>query len=227
MPFGVIGRWGNRFEGRHVPGKAGTKDTKMRDAFYKRRRVPSLEEEHTNYMNSMSTIDIDPAEFGNCSMYSMDQRLKCATMFALTGNLLTAADQAEVPYELAKKWKHTGWWETVIRQVRDHKAQEFDAKCTEIIEQALHCLALRIMEGDEVVTNKGEVVKLAVKAKDLAYVTSTLFDKRAMNRGEATSRVEKVSTDDVLKKLQNKFEQMTQGRLIEGERVDDGTESNT
>ena len=62
----------------------------------------------------------------------------------------------------------------------------------------------RLTNGD--LNAKGE--KVPVSAVQLASIFGTLYDKRALIRGEPTSRVERVSVDQQLNKLHKRFEEI-------------------
>lgn len=195
-------------------------ETYLRDTRLRKNRVPKLEDEKKSIENY---IDASVLNSLDNSVYSSEQKVAAATYYALTGNLALASDRAEIPYDVIRQWKvRDPWFMEIVDQVHKQKSEEFNAKATEIIDDCLAALVQRVQNGEEVVIQNGKVVTKALGARDLAYVLSVVFDKRQLNKGQATT-IRQNSTDDMLKKLKKEFIKMAkkeEEKVIEGERVE-------
>ena len=76
------------------------------------------------------------------------------------------------------------------------------------------------LENGDIKPMKGkdgiQYVSHPVTARDAAQVASLMADKRALMRGDPTSRVEKTSTDRLVE-LAKEFEKFASAKTIEGE----------
>ena len=111
----------------------------------------------------------------------------------------------EIPDSTIRWWAtQASWWPELMKVLRKEKDEELDAMQTEIIHKAGEELVDRLTKGDEVITKDGDVVHKAVSARDLAIIHGTLYDKRALKRGDPTSKVER-SDSDALAQLAEQF----------------------
>jgi hypothetical protein len=96
---------------------------------------------------------------------------------------------------------------------------------TNILDKALDRVAQGLTEGDtRYDTKRGELYKIPVSTKETAIVAAALYDKRAMLRGDPTSRTESISSDKRLQNLEQKFKEMANIKTIEGEVIREGEE---
>lgn len=192
----------------------------LRDTLLRGNRVPKLEEEKKSIENYLDASILNGLDN---SKYSSEQKLAAATYYALTGNLTLASDRAGIPNDVVRQWKHSHpWFMEIVEQVHKQKSEEFNARATEIIDDCLSAIIHRVQKGEEVVVQNGKIVTKNLSARDLAYVLGTIFDKRQLNKGQATS-IRQASTDDMLKKLKSEFLKMAkkeEEKVIEGERVE-------
>lgn len=184
----------------------GSKEWHQRHTDLIGHRVPKLEIEVEESIEKLKNISIPIG--GKSDTYSNEQKILTATVYACTANMVTAADYAEVPYKVALGWKKSSWWDQVLSEIKQTKLEEFDAKATQIIDKLL----FNIYEG----------LKKDNTVRDLAYVLSIIYDKRALARGDPTVRKEVVNHSKILKDLAKEFEKVTkpEENYIEAERVD-------
>ena len=64
----------------------------------------------------------------------------------------------------------------------------------------------------------GTTHRVPVRVKDIAYMTSVLFDKRQIIRGEPTTRTETISKDQKLQELKETFENLARSKGINPKR---------
>lgn len=185
----------------------GSKEWHQRHTELIGNRVPKLEEEVVSSIEKLKNISIPIGS--KSDTYSDEQKVLTATVYACTANMVTAADYAEVPYGVALGWKKTAWWQEVLTEIKQTKLEEFDAKATQII--------------DKLLANIYDGLKKENTVRDLAYVMSIIYDKRALARGDPTVRKEVVNHSKILKDLAKEFEKVTKPdeEYIEAERVDE------
>ena len=89
--------------------------------------------------------------------------------------------------------------------------EELDSKLTDIIMVGTEQLRDRLENGNVKYDGKtGQLYRQPLTSGELAKDTiGIMFDKRALLRGDPTSRIEKTSTDETLRLLANKFIEMT------------------
>ena len=142
------------------------------------------------------------------SKYSPEQKIAVMTYYFVYGNLEKAATYADVPYDIVKDW-HTrsAWWETEYQKIVAAKQHELDSTFTNVLHDCMSMLKDRLVEGDSVFNKAGDIVKLPIKAKELAIIGGVVFDKRQLLRGNATS----ISTrTQSLEDLESKFKEISE-----------------
>lgn len=126
--------------------------------------------------------------------YTPDQRMQAALAWVVSGTAAEAGKVCGIPERTINDWTHQPWWEGLVTEARRLKDVELDRKLSGVIDRAMQRLAERL-DRDESINN----------IKDLAVVAAVAYDKRALMRGDPTSRVERVSTEQRLNRLTEKF----------------------
>jgi hypothetical protein len=85
---------------------------------------------------------------------------------------------------------------------------QLDAELTGIISKATSEIVDRLENGDEVLDKNGNTRRKKLSSRDLTMVLAILFDKRALIRGDPTSRTEKITSEATLDKMITKFEDL-------------------
>lgn len=134
-------------------------------------------------------------------------KLEAAIAYLMTGSAEEAGRMVNVPGRTIREWTKESWWEDVIKEAQTVKQKELDAIWTGLIHKAADKLRTTIDEGETVLTKNGEI-KIPVKAKDLAIIMSIAVDKRALMRGQATSRKETVTIEKKLDMIADKFKEI-------------------
>lgn len=135
-----------------------------------------------------------------------EDRLNAAYTYVLTGSIIQTSQVTGIPERTLKDWIKSEWFQELMLEAKERKQEELDGQWTGLIHLIANRLEERVKNGDPIVDRKsGEVSYIPVKAKDLAIINSILIDKRAMARGEPTSRAEKVSTKSHLDQIQEKL----------------------
>lgn len=129
-----------------------------------------------------------------------------------------------VPSQTIRLWKMQPWWKDLVREIQTSEDQELDGKLSRVIDKSIDVINDRLEKGDFILDSRsGTIRRVPVKFKDTHRVASDLLDKRNVLRGKPTSITERVSTEDVLRKLAAQFQEFTKfqkTKLIEGDVVD-------
>ena len=134
--------------------------------------------------------------------------MRAAMAMTITGESEAAGKLCNIPGRTIRWWMDQDWWPSLVQDARRRKSQELDGIFTSIIHKATSQIVDRLDNGDTVILAKtGEEKKRPVGAKDLAIITSILVDKRALGRGEATTRSDRVGTKDRINGLLNEFDE--------------------
>ena len=165
-------------------------------------------------------LKVEISEFPKGGKYKVDDYVMAAAYYVIMGTSVQVSKYTGIPSRTIRKWTGEEWWKTLVQEVRKAKQDELDAKLTNIIMVAGEKLADRVENGDTLVV-QGELTKVPLKAMDLAKVVGITYDKRALLRGDPTSRTEQMKdSTTILAELQNKFAQMAKDYLpkpIQGE----------
>jgi hypothetical protein len=142
------------------------------------------------------------------SIYTPDQKRTLVASYLACGNLKKAANIAGMEWNDAKQFKkQAAWFPELVKEIKKSKQEELDAKMTEIIHLGINALFDRVLNGDSIMNHRtGEVILRPIAALDLAKVVSILFDKRALIRGDPTTRSERVTTEATLKMIMERME---------------------
>ena len=132
-------------------------------------------------------------------------KIHAAACFMMTGTVNGAERLSGIDHRTISDWKNNSeWWPTVLQKVRKEKQDELDAKLTALIHTSTDALEDRLENGVEVLTKDG-FKKQSMSARDIINAISTLYDKRAMLRGDPTSITQKTTSSDVLNELKATF----------------------
>ena len=130
--------------------------------------------------------------------YTLPERLQAALSYVITGSTVKASAICGIPDRTIREWTATEWWPDLILQAKKSKQEELDGILTGIIHLATDKAIERLQQGDPYVQKDQTVGYKPVGAKDATMVAAILMDKRALLRGEPTSRSAKVSESDRL-----------------------------
>lgn len=141
--------------------------------------------------------------------------LRCLTMIASGTKTTTACKACGIPEQTYYSWYKQPWLHEVISTLKEQMDTQLDNSLTGTTHRALDALNDRITNGDTVVNPRtGEAYKKPMSGRDVGIAFSTVFDKRQLLRGKATSVSESVKTEEALDKIAKRFQDMA---VIEGE----------
>ena len=143
-------------------------------------------------------------------------KIQAAICYMITGTVNGVERMTGISHQTVAEWKNKSqWWPLVLAKVKKDKQDELDSEITGLIHKSTAALKDRLEYGDEVLLKEGsgetsyvERFQRKLSGKDIASIINTLYDKRAMLRGDPTSITAKASSGDVLKELKETFEKI-------------------
>lgn len=159
-------------------------------------------------LHELSWEDIEGLDHPQ-SKYHPEQKINAVTTFLLTHSLLKAATFSGVPYGTVRKWSsESPWWKEVLSRIRKQKNDELDARLSITIDKTMGEIEDRLEHGDVVIRPSGEQVRKPLGGKELVTMLGILYDKRALMRGDPTSRSVSTSPSSMLAELKKSFESL-------------------
>ena len=146
-------------------------------------------------------------------IFPKEKEIEAATIFAVTGDAEQTCKLTGIEPVHFKKLKNSEGFLELLKEIRQENSGKFEAKFTAIVQKAQENLLERLENGDVKVLKDGSQVRVPVSTRDLALVGAINFDKLQLLQGKPTTRTEKVSTNDRLAELADKFIQITQKQL--------------
>ena len=137
-------------------------------------------------------------------VYTDTQKRETALTFALDGRISTTARKLKIPETTIKSWMGQDWWPAMLIDVRREKNDQLDAVYSRVIDAATEGTLERLSIGDPY-THKGELFYKPVAGQACMMIAAIAHDKRALMRGDPTSRTERVTTGKRLSTLQAEF----------------------
>ena len=141
-------------------------------------------------------------------------KIQAAVCYMLTGTVKGVERMTGISHQTVSEWKNKSqWWPLVMIKVKKDKQEELDAEITSLLHQSTAELKDRLEHGDVVFHKVGDRMEKGEKklsGRDLATIINTLYDKRAMLRGDPTSITAKASSTDVLEELKATFEKIAE-----------------
>ena len=138
------------------------------------------------------------------SLYTKEQKIEAVTLFCQGYSLNEISRALDIPPTTMKNWRERStWWDDIALKNKKDKQVELDNKLTETIHKTIDQLNDRLNNGDEKQSRSGELQRVPLSGRDLASILATLYEKRALIRGEATSI--KTESTTTLQSLEDKF----------------------
>ena len=143
-------------------------------------------------------------------------KIQAVVCYMLTGTTKGVARMTGISHQTISEWKNKSqWWPLVLMKVKKDKQEELDAEITVLLHNSTAQLKDRLENGDEILMKDGGGASASVESfqkklsgRDIANIINTLYDKRAMLRGDPTSISAKATSGDVLEELKSTFEKI-------------------
>lgn len=166
-------------------------------------------------------VDLPNNEFDYSDLYSskanytVEQKLAAVTAYVMTGSCTETAKLCGFKQlQTVSEWKlKATWWPDAYMAVKKDKNEEMDSTMTSIIHTAANEILDRLKNGDEVLDKDGNLRRKKMGGKEVATVMGITFDKRALLRGDPTSRTEKIDTTKVLGNIREQLAEIARDHL--------------
>lgn len=120
--------------------------------------------------------------------YTQTEKINCLKLYLVTGNLTAVCATLKIPYETARQWKYSKWWEDLSTEIKAEGRIELSAKLKKVAEKALGETLDRLENGDWVMSPTGELTRKPVSAAVAAKVATDFLSKHEdLDRGAETS----------------------------------------
>jgi transposase-like protein len=168
--------------------------------------------------------------------YSPEEKLYAVVCFMVEGNSIAAGKRSGINPATIRWWKtESTWWDDAMKEARRRYQDALDGKLTKVVHEGADAILERIENGDEVITKDGDIERKRLGARDLAIIVGTMYDKRALLRGDPTSNPggKNTSLENLAKQFENfahKLEQSgnlakpIEGKVISGDDLIQGEE---
>ena len=146
--------------------------------------------------------------------YTAEEKLAAVVAYVMTGTIAGVVRLTGFNRSAISQWKnYSSWWPDAYRNVKKHKQEEVDGMLTSIVHAAGGGIMDRLLNGDEIIDKNGNKVRRMMSGKEMAWVLGITFDKRALLRGDPTSRSEKVDQGKLISELKDQFALMAKEHL--------------
>jgi antitoxin (DNA-binding transcriptional repressor) of toxin-antitoxin stability system len=131
---------------------------------------------------------------------------RAAFTYAVTGSSKKVEAYTGIPASTVRQWSQTQDFKERVRKARAKHQSRMDGVFTGLLDKLASEIWDRIENGEDVVLQKnGEIVKKKISAKDLGDLMRTVFQQRAVGRGEPTSITD--SGNKKIKALEKKIKE--------------------
>ena len=136
-------------------------------------------------------------------------RMAACAAYLVEGDSKRVEKLTGIPARTIREWTTQEWWHEATERLRIQYEARLDIKLTAIMDKALSAVLDRLEHGDEVLDAKsGTMTRRKVSGRDAAIISAVAFDKRALLRGQPTSRVERVDLGALREKFRNAVERV-------------------
>ena len=144
------------------------------------------------------------------SKYTYDEKLNVCNHYVVEGGNSKSAHRATgIPHATIREWTKQAWWGEMVAEIRKRHQDRLDGKFTALIDKAMREMKDRLEHGDEILVAKtGALIRKKMSGKDIMLSLATIIDKRALQRGDPTSRKSVVTVEKRLEELQRGLEEM-------------------
>jgi len=119
--------------------------------------------------------------------FSEEKRRECVISYLVHKSLKKVGELTGVNRHTLAEWKDQPWWRDIEAEIVTEHAAKFDQRLSKLLETSIEKLQERIEEGELKLAKDGQQVSTPISAKDLAYITKTIFDTRQVLRNLPTS----------------------------------------
>lgn len=152
--------------------------------------------------------------YSSRAKYTAEEKLEGVTAYVMTGTTTAAAKLTGLSHQCISEWKcHATWWPDAYIHAKKLRQEEMDGVMTAVIHAAGTEVLDRVLNGDHVIDKNGDLIRKPMGGKEMATTLAILYDKRALLRGDPTSRSEKVDTQGTLEDIRKELTKIAHDHL--------------
>jgi hypothetical protein len=152
-------------------------------------------------------------------MHDYPARMHAISVYAQTLSIRAASKSTGIPESTINGWLQDEESDSYIETLRSAMRAELAHTYVEIARKSAEQILDRLENGDEQVGKDGELIRVKVKARDLAAVNASAVDRHALLTGMSQGSKAGAALAQVAANLIAALNQK-QGKLIEGEPVE-------
>jgi transposase-like protein len=115
---------------------------------------------------------------GTNKRWSDKQKLEAVQSFLVLGNVSLVSRILGIPRITLQVWKASNWWKELVDEIKLQDRIELSNKMKKIVNAAHAVVEDRLINGDMVVTPKGEMIRKPVAMKDAHRVAVDLLNQQ-------------------------------------------------
>jgi transposase-like protein len=115
---------------------------------------------------------------GTNKRWSDKQKLEAVQSFLVLGNVSLVSRILGIPRITLQVWKASNWWKELVDEIKLQDRIELSNKMKKIVEAAHAVVEDRLINGDMVVTPKGEMIRKPVAMKDAHRVAVDMLNQQ-------------------------------------------------
>jgi len=143
---------------------------------------------------------------GTDNWWSDAQKLECAKLWLITGNVTHTAAALNIPLVTVKKWRQQKWWKELIDEIKTEGNIQLSQRLKTVAEKALNTTLDRLENGDfQYDPKSGELIRRPVLMRDAHRVASDLLDKHLEMEKQPYQEEAMKATQDRLEALAKTF----------------------
>ena len=152
--------------------------------------------------------------------YTDNEKFQAVALYVSLGNLTATSKELNIPYDTIKDWKGKPWWKQYERNIKSEENAALSAKFRKIVNKVQDQIFDRLKDGDHYVLRDGSVIRVPIKARELAVVGAIAIDKVVDLDSLQENREEIVSIEQRLNLLAKELVEMVKGKKPKHETID-------
>jgi len=156
---------------------------------------------------------------GSAAHWSDNQKVGACTTYLASGNMSLTSVATSIPLVTLNKWKVAPWWKQMVDDIRSEENLQLDSKLAKVVNKSVDQLMERVENGDYMFDQKtGQLVRIPIKARDAAKITSDMIDRRQMLQGLQVEKKEGATKlEERLLKLAEQFASFGKAKVVQHE----------
>jgi hypothetical protein len=114
------------------------------------------------------------------AQWSDKQKYEAVASYLAIGNMVIVSENLSIPLITLKKWKASGWWEGLVKQIRESTRIEVSGKLSKIIDKSAKLVEDRLDNGELKVNADGSLRRIPVNARTAGDILSKSIDKQVL-----------------------------------------------